>query len=72
MDPKWTQNGPKMDTELDTHITHLELDTHTSEDHPTSKIEMRDFTTFASMKVRHSIVHRPNIGEHENVDKEKK
>ena len=39
MDPKWTQNGPKMDpkwTYTVTHIqTHLELDTHTSEDHPT-------------------------------------
>ena len=38
MDPKWTQNGPKMDpkwTHTVTHIkTHLDLDTHMSEDHP--------------------------------------
>ena len=40
MDPKWTQNGPRMDpkwTRSLTHIlTHLELDTHISEDHPSS------------------------------------
>ena len=37
MDPKWTQNGPKMDprwTQDGPTHTHLELDTHPSEDHP--------------------------------------
>ena len=39
MDPKWTQNGPKMDP---THLqTHLELDTHVSEDHPFAPLRRR-------------------------------
>ena len=33
---------------------------------------MRDFVTFALTSVRHSVVHRPKIGEHVKADKEER
>ena len=33
---------------------------------------MRDFLTFALTSVRHSVVHRPKIGEHVKADEGKK
>ena len=38
----------------------------------TSKVDMRDLLTFALMKVRHSVVQRPDIGEHVKADREKR
>ena len=47
MDPKWTRNGPKVDpkwTHTVTHMQmHLELDTHTSEDHPNVQVAVAHF-----------------------------
>ena len=37
----------------------------------TNKMYMRGVLTFGLTKVRHSVVHRPKIGEHVSTDKEK-
>ena len=36
-----------------------------------SRMDIRDLVTFAPMSVKHSVLHRPKIGQHVKADKER-